>query len=58
MLLTASPPDISAPAQATINRTENILQTGDFTIAIGIVPKGYAHKINVNIGFVNPAFSS
>lgn len=57
-LLTNSPPDISGPAQANINRTENILQTGDFTIAIGIIPKGYAHKITVNIGFVNPAFSS
>jgi len=58
VLLSPSPPDISKPAQATINKTEPILETGDFTIAIGITPKGYAHRINVNIGFVNPAFSS
>ena len=56
-LLTNSPPDISAPATANINRTENILETGNFTITIGIVPKGYARAIKVNIGFVNPAFS-
>jgi len=56
-LLSKSPPDASAVA-ATINRSENILSTGNFTVAIGITPKGYAHKITANIGFVNPAFSS
>jgi hypothetical protein len=56
-LLSKSPPDASA-VSATINRAENILQTGNFTVAIGITPKGYAHKITANIGFVNPAFAS
>lgn len=56
-LLQKSPPDASA-VSATINRTENILQTGNFTVTIGVIPKGYAHKITANIGFVNPAFSS
>jgi hypothetical protein len=39
---------------ASIDRNENILQTGDWTVTIGIQPKGYSHKIFVNIGFVNP----
>jgi hypothetical protein len=56
-LLQKSPPDASA-VSATINRAENILQTGNFTVAIGVTPKGYAHKITVNIGFVNPAFTT
>ncbi|HXJ49014.1 MAG TPA: DUF2586 family protein, partial [Candidatus Acidoferrum sp.] len=49
-------PDASA-VSATIDRTENILATGDYSITIGITPKGYAHKINVTIGFTNPAFA-
>lgn len=56
-LMQKSPPDASA-VSATINRSENILSTGNFTVAIGITPKGYAHKITANISFVNPAFAS
>lgn len=49
-------PDASA-VSASIDRTENIIATGDYSITIGITPKGYAHKINVTIGFTNPAFA-
>src|SRR6185437_11194730 len=59
-LLTKKPPtnrpDASA-VSASIDRTENILATGDYSITVGITPKGYAHKINVTIGFANPAFA-
>ena len=50
-------PDASAVSRPTIDRTENILATGDYSITIGITPKGYAHKINVTIGFTNPALA-
>jgi hypothetical protein len=49
-------PDASA-VSANIDRTENILATGDYSITIGITPKGYAHSINVTIGFTNPALA-
>lgn len=54
-LIAKSPPDATA-VSANIDRTEPILQTGHWTIDVGCVPKGYGHKITVNIGFVNPAF--
>jgi Protein of unknown function (DUF2586) len=56
-LLSPSPPDATS-ISASINRTENILETGDYTIAVGCIPKGYSHKIFVNIGFVNPGLAS
>lgn len=55
-LLTPKPPDATA-VSAEVDETENILITGDYSITVGITPKGYSHKINVTIGFVNPAFA-
>lgn len=54
-LLAKSPPDATA-VSATIDRTINILETGGWTVAVGVTPLGYGHHITVNIGFVNPAF--
>lgn len=54
-LIAKSPPD-ATKVSANIDRAEPILQTGHWTIAVGVIPKGYGHKITVNIGFVNPAF--
>lgn len=54
-LTSKSPPD-ATKCTATIDRSINILSTGGWTIAVGIIPMGYGHTITVNIGFVNPAF--
>jgi hypothetical protein len=56
VLLTPKPPDATS-VSANIDRSENILITGDYSITVGITPKGYSHRINVTIGFVNPAFA-
>lgn len=56
-LLQKPVPDASG-ITASINRSENILATSNYTLTVGCVPKGYAHKITVNLGFVNPALTA
>ncbi len=48
------PGDASA-ADATVDRSANILSTGILPVTISIVPLGYSRQISVKIGYQNPA---
>lgn len=51
-------PGYASDCQITVNRSTNILSTGNLPVTVRITPVGYTRQISLDIGFTNPALQT
>lgn len=56
--ITAGIGDNASGARVRVDREKNILSTQDLDFTLSVIPKGYAKRVNVRVGFLNPALAA